>query len=600
MSNYVWQLKGSLSRQLLTGFGISLIAVGFTTLWLNYRSIHSDLEQQVQKRAESIAQGLEFATEGAIEVEDNIQLQQIVQNYATLPALVEIAIVSADGKIIASSSTIERKGFYFALKPELTLALAQASRTGEKTHQELRWKNRSVFVQILPFTRVLFDETGRRALAIAILDLDRMQQDAWATFFQSTVTLVAGIFLILLCMGWFIQKTILHPLKCLHKAALDSQNTGRFAMPAAMPANEIKFLARTFETIFKQLETHEQLHREVEQRKQIEAALRESETREREKSQELQKTIQELQQTQAQLIQTEKMSSLGRMVAGVAHEINNPACFIYGNLAHASQYFEDLLELVFLYQRTYPEATPEIQTATDEIDLEFLVNDVHKLLASMKVGTERIRDIVLSLRNFSRLEEAELKWVDIHEGIKSTLVILQNRLNSQSEMERQKPPIEVIEDYDDIPPVLCYAGLLNQVFLNIIGNAIDALEDKQKREREENTENFSPFIHIRTELLRRDTPQGKFYRISRHQASGLDEESRSRVAIYIKDNGKGISEKISSKIFDPFFTTKPVGKGTGLGLSISYQIVVEKHGGELKCISAPGEGTEFIIELPIE
>ncbi len=284
---------------------------------------------------------------------------------------------------------------------------------------------------------------------------------------------------------------------------------------------------------------------------------------------ELRNTLSELQRTQAQVIQSEKMSSLGQLVAGVAHEINNPVNFIHGNLNHAQAYTEDLLEFIQLYQKHYPEPVNEIEQAAEEIDLKFLQADLPKMLTSMQVGTERIRKIVLSLRNFSRMDEAEIKPVDIHEGIDSTLMILQHRLNARP----HHLAIEVIKQYGDLPLVECYAGQLNQVFMNILTNAIDALDELTGQDTETSS---SPQIMIQTAVVDRDW-----------------------VKIAIADNGPGIPTHIQQRIFNPFFTTKPVGRGTGMGMSISYQIITEKHNGRLVCNSTPGQGAEFVILIPI-
>jgi len=289
------------------------------------------------------------------------------------------------------------------------------------------------------------------------------------------------------------------------------------------------------------------------------------------------KAYQALKQAQAQLIQTEKMSGLGQLVAGVAHDINNPINFIYGNLPHASNYTQDLIRLIELYQRKYPHPDQEIEDLTEEIELDFLVEDLEKMLSSISMGANRIREIVLSLRNFSRFDEADMKDVNIHEGIDSTLLIVQNKFKATP----THSAIELVKEYGNLPLVECYAGQLNQVFMNILSNAIDAME-KARCNAEEGRENFTPTLTIRTEVK-----------------MGGSDSSQPRAAISIKDNGCGIPAEHQSKIFDPFFTTKPVGKGTGLGLSICYQIVVEKHKGELKCVSELGEGTEFIIEIPI-
>jgi PAS domain S-box-containing protein len=301
----------------------------------------------------------------------------------------------------------------------------------------------------------------------------------------------------------------------------------------------------------------------------------------RTKSQELQQTLQELQRTQAQMVQAEKMSSLGQLVAGIAHEINNPVNFIHGNLTHAGDYSQDLLDLMALYQREYPHPTPAIVAKLEDIDLDFLSQDLGKLLTSMKVGTERIREIVKSLRLFSRLDESEFKPVDIHDGLDSTLMILQSRLKAKrvrvGNIEYHLAEIQIVKNYGDLPEVECFAGQLNQVFMNILANAIDALEERDRmRSLTEQNQNPST-IRIITETT-----------------------ADRQVSIRIIDNGIGIPSHIKEKIFDPFFTTKPIGKGTGMGMSISYQIVIEKHRGQLFCHSTRGQGTEFVIQIPIQ
>ena len=314
------------------------------------------------------------------------------------------------------------------------------------------------------------------------------------------------------------------------------------------------------------------VQRDITDRKEAEEALQNSEAQSRKQSAQLAAALDELETTHSQLVQSEKMSSLGLLIAGVAHEINNPVSFIHGNLVHLKGYAQDLLHILALYQQHYPNPVAEIQQERENNELDFLVEDFPKIVSSMSVGIERICQIVQSLRNFSRHDDSQMKPVNLHEGIDSTLLILNHRLKGNGEM----PPIEIIKQYGDLPSVECFAGPINQVFMNILSNAIDALDDVNSQLTfEEMSEKFSQ-IKICTEVV------GNF------------------VKIKISDNGPGITEEVKQRIFDTFFTTKPIGKGTGMGLSISYQIIVERHKGELYCTSELGKGTEFTIKIAIE
>jgi PAS domain S-box-containing protein len=315
------------------------------------------------------------------------------------------------------------------------------------------------------------------------------------------------------------------------------------------------------------------LVRDISENVRLEAERKAAEVALKMRAEELAIALQELQRTQTQLVQSEKMSSLGQLVAGIAHEINNPVSFIHGNLKHINTYTQDLLDLVFLYQKIHPQSEPTIIHKIEDIDLDFLQEDLPKVLHSMETGTERIRDIVCSLRVFSRLDEAEVKAVNLHEGIDSTLMILQHRLKA----DMVRPEIKVCKHYGEIPLVECFAGQLNQVLMNIVANAIDILEARDKKRSLADIKQSPSMITITTEMMP-----------SKH------------VMIRIADNGPGVPEALRERLFDPFFTTKAVGKGTGMGLSTSYQIVTEQHRGQLYFRSTLNQGTEFVIEIPVK
>ena len=385
---------------------------------------------------------------------------------------------------------------------------------------------------------VQFSEQINRVMDSIDQDIEIAQQDLADAETLRTQIVLGSLLLSMMIAGWLAIATsqmISRPLESLTEVARSVIKNEDMTLRATAPTHdEISTLAIALNQLIEWVQTY----------------------------------THELKAAQIQLIQSEKMSSVGQLVAGVAHEINNPVNFIHGNINPISQYAEHLLETVHAYQKHYPNPPESLQKALEEMDIDFIATDLSNLLQSMKMGTTRIRDIVLSLRNFSRLDESDYKTVDLHEGIDNTLLILQHRLKNN---ESPESSIKVIKSYAELPAVECLPGAINQVVMNVIVNALDALET----------------VECSAE------PERKTLRVVT-QKVGAD-----RVQMLIADHGEGLTEDVRSRIFDPFFTTKPVGQGTGLGLSISYQIVTEQHGGQLICESALGEGTQFVMELPI-
>ncbi len=489
----------------------------------------------------------------------------------------ETFIIERSGLIIATSTdqtpfvtdsnSDQPERLNAALSPDLLIRAAteqlleRFEDLGQIQHsQQFKFdlQGRRQFLQVTPFQ----DSLGLDWLiVVTVPESDFMAQITANT--HNTILLCLGSFMLAIALGILTARRITQPVLRLAAASQAIAEGNLDQTVAIHNIYELNVLAQSFNQMAQQLqdsfaelaETNAQLENRVEAR-----------------TAELSQALVDLRRTQAQLVQTEKMSSLGQLVAGVAHEINNPVNFIHGNLSHASEYVHSLLHLVNLYQTQYPVPTAQIANEIEEIDLEFLKGDFPRLIGSMNVGAERIREIVKSLRTFSRLDEAEFKSADIHEGIDSTLLILHNRLKDTP----THPGIQIIRDYGQLPWVECYPGQLNQVFMNLLTNAIDALEEHNQNRTVAEMEAHPSTIKIVTTL---------------HKVHW--------VIVRIIDNGPGMSETVRDRLFDPFFTTKAVGKGTGLGLSISYQVVVEKHRGKIWCNPAPEQGTEFGIQIPV-
>ena len=493
----------------------------------------------------------------------------------------QVFIIERDGMLIADSSPqhpfarvegqLKRISAFESTNPlvqGMARQLQQRFNGFTAIHQrqslQLDVQDERHFVEVMPWQ----DEYGLDWLVVIVVpESDFMSQidaNTRTTLFLCLIALIVAI-----ALGSYTSRWIARPILRLNRASAAIANGNLDQTVEIGGIREISHLAESFNRMASQL--RESFNELEKSNTELEHRVEDRTQELRQKNGQLQATLEELHRTQTHMVQSEKMSALGQMVAGVAHEINNPVNFIHGNLPHVDAYTHELLQLVQAYQHHYPNPPQTLQDHLEAVELEFLSDDLTKILQSMKVGTDRIREIVLSLRNFSRLDESEFKAVDIHEGLENTLVILRHRLKARTD----RPEIQVVKIYDQIPLVECYAGQLNQVFINILSNAIDALEDSNQGRSYQEIVAHPNIITIETSMTK-----------------------DQQVKIAISDNGPGVPEQVKSKLFDPFFTTKAVGKGTGLGLSISYQIVTDKHGGQLRC-SSSAQGTTFEIEIPL-
>lgn len=522
------------------------VVVGSLSLTSAY-SLRWYLAGEYASRGSAIARSIAGATSEILEDDTPEVLQTLLDEFGSLQGVAYVLVASSDGELLAHT-------FEGDIPDDFTpgqFTPGNSQLANETDRQFRRFTHSPNFEKVfgraaiayrrISETEYVIDialpiEGGTRGYVHVGMDQVRMiQQIRSAASLQLWVTLVLMILSII--ATYVMVKRISQPLNQLTDYAKRLANRD-FSSPVEIDSkDEVGLLSSTMHSMATDMQAF--IH-------QLETALA------------------ELQQTQGQLIQSEKMSGLGQLVAGVAHEINNPISFIACNVNYAETYAKQLMGLVaYEDPNLSPYLTPELKEALDDMDAEFVMTDFPKVLNSMRSGTERIREIVTSLRNFARLDEAEFKAVDIHEGIDSALMILNRRLRG---IGPERIPVEVVKNYDELPKVPCYAGQLNQVFLNLLTNALDALSVEVSTH---------PQIHIRTCLKGDD------------------------VEIHIQDNGCGIDPAIAARVFDPFFTTKPIGEGTGLGLSISYQIIVQRHQGHLTYLSNPTQGTTFIIQIPL-
>ncbi len=526
------KIKQTLLGKTLWGQVIIFGCLAMSTSAFSAWNINHNLTEEYKSKGTAIASSIAFSSESLLVTNPLETNQAIIDQFINIRGVAYVFIVDSDQQVIAHT-------FVPQFPQELTFL-----------NQKNTVKNPEIIIKEVEIKKTAKILDISAPILAGVGGFVHVGMDKGLIFTTVKDAIIQQMFLILILFvisiyaNYLFVKKISQPLSELTKYARNLQRKHFTAKISIKSKDEVGLLAKTMESMATEISGFvDKLEQEVTQ------------------------ATQELKKTQSQLIQSEKMSSLGQMVAGLAHEINNPVNFIYGNINYLDNYTQDLLDLVNLYEKYYPQSELEIIEKIEEIDLEFIKQDLSRILQSMKEGSIRIREIVLSLRNFSRLDEAEIKQVNIHEGLDSTLMMINGFLTAnENHLE-----IKIHKNYSDLPLINCYAGQLNQVFLSILNNTIDAFNFSQCKPLDQ-----EPFIEIKTEKI-----------------------NDQWVKISFKDNAGGIPENIQNKIFDPFFTTKPIGKGTGLGLAISYQIIVSQHQGKLYYTSELRKGTEFMIEIPI-
>ena len=559
----MWKLRrsqrpaGSLVNKLTTAMSCLAVAAVLVVSGFSLVRERANFRKELEQQAKLLLDTLSVASRDALYFNQFENASQIVNNlgrdFQNEQSIVMARLYQTDGRILADAFAEDQQTFNLESDPFGQALLADDALITDWESQRL----------IVGKSIIIGDETvGAMSVGLSTRPLQIKLQKTLLEGLLAALLAAIGSFL----LARFISRSITKPLQQL-TTATQQITAGEWGQAIALDTNdELTTLANAFNQM------QGQLHELVASLQQQTQELEQSRGLAQSRATELEQTLQELHQTQEQLIQQEKMSSLGQMIAGIAHEINNPVTFIHGNLEPANAYIEDLLSLIDLYQKSYPEPSREIAAEHQAIDLPFIKKDIVKILFSMRIGAERIAGIVKSLRTFSRLDESLCKAVNLHDCLDSTLMILAHRLKATD----RRPEIEVIKSYSELPLIECYAGQLNQVFMNVLTNAIEALEDKAADMNREVLKEIPLQIRIYTKMP------------APHQ-----------VLVQIGDNAGGIPVAVQSKIFDPFYTTKPVGKGTGLGLSISYKIITNLHGGQFTCQSMPGQGTDFFIQIPI-